>query len=371
MNKEILYVIPLYGTSVLKRNEAMYTMPNGNVIRKESNKAGGVKIPVQFAKDNNTHKLITGLDEIVDNPWHEDMKPDYNKLGSNWKLKEDRLKSLSKISKQTLLEIYYDLTEGSLSDKSGVKTMGQLHLEPRREFENQKPTMLDSFFYPFDYDHITTLDSSKSLDEALAIQAVKNNPKIFASSKDMANITVHKFYLAREDDDLDTIKTERRKVQKAVVKLDKLFTKYTEYTQYQMAINLELTRDKVTPSQAEQLLEEFIWNQKKTNQGTIIERTRKFNEMYSILERSSEAFEIEYMVRQALNKGIFRIAKGDSNIYWPNKKGADNYYNLGRNFNTIKKRLMQDRKNYDESIDTDNMYGMLYEDLSDENIRLS
>lgn len=371
MKKETLYVVPLYGTSVLRRNEAMYTMPNGTVIRKESNKAGGVKIPVQFAKDTNTNKVLTGLNEMVDNPWHETMKPDYNQLGNNWKHKESWLKSQEKISKQVEIEIYYDLTEGTLNDSSGVKTMGQLHTAPKRELENQKPTMLDNFYFPFEYDHITTLESTKSLEHALAIQAVKNNPKLVALSKDVANYTIHKFYIARENDDLDTIKSERRKVQKAISKLDNLLTNHTEYTQFQMAINLELTKDKLVPSQVEHLLEDFLWIQKKTNQGTVSERTRKFNEMYSLLERSAEAFEIEYMVRQALNKGIFKIAKGDSEIYWPNKKGLDNFYNLGRNFNVIKKRLMQDRGNYDESIDTDNMYGMLYADLEAHNVRLN
>lgn len=369
--KKKVYIVPVYGTSILRRNESKIQLDNGLVIEKKSHKAGGVRIPVPFRKEPGTNKMVTGLEELVANPWHEDMKPDYNSLSSRWADKQKYLSSRESIKLQEYLEITFDLNPGELDNISGVKTMAELHLKPRREFENQRPTRIDDFNFRFDFDHITTLDSTKSLDHALAIQVAENQPNIFAPDKQSVNKNKHLFWIAYEDDDIETIRSERKQTQKAVAQLEELQTEASDFTLYQMAVVLEIVKGNATTKQVNAALEDYLWVSKKTEHGTQSTRVRTFKEKYNLLKKDAAAFEVEYMFRQALTHGIFKISKSDNNVYWPNKRSLENFYNLGRNIRSIKGRIYKERATYDEALDTDNLYGMLYEDLLNNNIKLA
>ena len=368
--KKKAYIVPVYGTSVLRRNESKVQLDNGIVIEKKSHKAGGIDIPVPFRKEPGTNKMITGLDELVENPWHEDMKPDYVNLGSYWRDKENYLKSRESITLQEYLEIEYNLKPGTLDDTSGVKTMAELHLKPRREFENQKPSMIDDFYKRFSFDHITTLDAGKSLEDALAIQLAENQPSIFAPNRESVNKNKHSFWIAYEEDDIEVIRTERKQMQKAVSQLEDMQTNNSDFTLYQMSVILEIIKGNATTKQVNSALEDYLWMPKKTEYGTQSTRVLKFKERYNLLKKDAVAFEVEYMFRQALNSGVFKINKADNSIYWTSQRGVDNFYNLGRNIKNIKGRIYKERASFDEALDTDNMYGMLYEDLQNNNIKL-
>lgn len=364
--REIIYLVPVYNSSVIGRNENNSAKVKGGVVRKDSHKASGIQIPIHFIKDS-SNRYITGFDEYIDNPYHGSQNPDIDKVGSNWRSKIKDLADKDQITKQTFFEIHYNLPQGDLNNESGVHSMIYYN-NNIQALKEAKPKRFDEFAFYVDFDHHTTLDSYKNLKEALCIQAAKNSP-IVAKARNLVNPDTHLFYIATEEEGLTLMKTERAKIQTAISKLEEFDKEYSDFTKFQMAIIIKQVYDDTTPAIVSQTLSDYVWEPKKLPTGTQKERVATFSKYYDTMKSNPSAFEVQYMVQQAFNKGIFRSPKGSGEVYWVSRRGQENFYELGSNIDKIKTNIYQARQTFDE-VDTDNMYGMLYQDLQNMGVRL-
>lgn len=332
MQEVKLFVLPVPRVSVQGRSNYTFKYGDGTEIPSGRTFARGVEKIYAFAGTKDGQKVVSGLEELIDNPYYEQ---EFNKvpqdiaMGSEWVDKFNLIKTREKIPLQTFYEILDNQVEGVYTTtKSGV-TMAT-GMGNANSVKNWVPTFLENFrIYLQDNTNFFTNQTSRG---RLAIQLLKNHPKI-AINKESININVHDFYIAVEDEALMERSGKRNKVMEAITALTNLKKKLeTEpFLLYQLAVTLGIIKGPVSRMVVSDELDSFIWESKKTQFGTQEQRIDAFERLLPWTENVDglDKLYIKYALKQAINERVILIDKGA--YIWPKQRGIDNLYNLGTN----------------------------------------
>jgi hypothetical protein len=368
MEKEIVYVRHVPRQSAQGRHAYTFVTSDGNSIPAQKARASGVSVPLGFLRDAESGLLITGLDEMLDNPYYEqnlsdlpsDMIP-----GSEWRDKYEKIMQMSKISRQTLYEIKDNVAEGTYTAVCGNLLMNSPNITID-SMKAVKPSFLEAFkIYMQEGTSTFTNDSSRG---RLAIQVLKNHRKV-ALSKDSVNEDIHEYYIADIEETIKARNKEINRVVTALQSLGELKADYPSFVMYQMAVILEVAAGEMVDSAVEGELQSYLWETKKTSKGSHEERLEKFTELFKVLKDNRDMLYIKYLIQQALNTGVLRLPSGTARMFWPSKKAHKNVYDLGSNLKKIETMFLNAYEAYDPELDEENWFMELEKELKDKNVK--
>lgn len=324
-------------------------------------------MPIGFVRRKGTNILDTGLDEVIDNPFYErelNELDDSNKPGSHWVDKYDSLKQREKIDLQTYYEILDNMPQGTYTSVSGLKTMAEIGTDVET-MKATKPTFLDKFnVFLSEGTNIFANDSQRG---RLGQLACERHPKV-ANSRDLVNEDVHEFYIGSAEEAVVEKNRKINRVMDALADLREVQRNYDQFTSYQMAVILDLVTGDTSDATVELALKDFVWEKKKSNKGTQVVRLDEFASKYEMLKNDPDRLYIQYLIKQALNTGVF-MTSGTRHIMWPNKRGMDNLYDLGTNTRKIEQMFFEQLELYDPGIDAENWYNDLVTELKLKGVR--
>lgn len=365
--KRTIYVLHVERQSVQGRHNYSVDLGSGTQVSLGRVRAKGIKIPFGFVKRKGTNILDTGLDVMIENPYYS---RDLNELdqefkpGSNWVDKYDSIKDREQIDKQTYYEILDNVPQGYYTSVCNMRTMVEIGADAQA-LRDSHPTFLEKFSV-FLNEGVNTFPSTSQRGR-LGQLVCERHPKI-ANSRDLINPDYHEFYIGSAEE--ATIEKNRKidKVMDAIADLREVQRNYSQFTSYQLAVVLDLLQGDSSDATVELTLKDYIWESKKTNKGKQEERLSNFRDKYDLLKNDPDRLYIQYLIKQALNTGVF-LTSGTRHIMWPNKKGIDNLYDLGTNMKKIERMFFEQLELYDPSIDADNWFADLERELKMKGVR--
>lgn len=364
-----VYVVAATRQSVQGRHNYSVDLTNGTKVTMERSRAKGINIPIGFVRQGS--KLKTGMDVILDNPYYQlelNELDDNDKPGSHWVDKYDAIKTREKIDRQTLYEFLDNVPQGTYSSVVGRSTMAEIGADVQK-FIKETSNFLETFSV---YLHEGVNPFSDNTQRGrLGILACENHPKV-ARNRDLFNPDMHEFYIGSEEEAVVLKNRKIDRVMDTVADLKLLQREHPKFDMYQIAVVLGIAQGDVKETTLEMLLKDFVWEAKKTNEGTQEERLDKFDAIFSLLKENPDRLYIRYLMKQALNSGVFQIS-GARHVMWPNKKGYPNLYDLGTNVPKIENMFLEQYNLYTpmENADqeSDNWYFDLERDLKARGIR--
>ena len=364
-NKKI-YVLPVPRESAQGRGSYSLVSSSGNYIPMGRQVAKGVTITLGFVeRAESPSRLYTGLDDLVTNPYYEQelgSLPSDIRPGTLWEAKYPTISKMEKISKQTLFEILDNVPENFYT---ASKNIGGMYTMYDGTTDNkEQPNFLEKFkIYLEDGVNVFTSETSRG---RLGIQVCETHPLV-ARVKEQINPDIHRFYIGSEQEAL-VEKNERRSVQtKALGKLAKVYEEYPEFLAYQFAIVLDLVKGTVTNASVKLALDDFLWEQKKTAEGTLDERITRFNSIFDEFEKDKDMLNIRYLVKQAFNANV--ISNVGGSMFWRSKKSIENLYKLGTNIGKIETMFYNELLRYDPMSEEDNWYIELVNELESKGVK--
>ena len=363
----VVYVKPVRKTSIVGRDSSTLETPTGESFIRGFNKASGLETPVKFYRDRVTNNLITGLTDLIDNPFQGEK--DLSAFSPDWakELEETWVKE-EKIPIQTYLEIKWKLQKGVLTSVSGTKTMVQLNQQPHM-MTKMEPTFIDSFEAYLSYEtDVQAIQPNLSLQESLLYLAVMNSPLI-ANSEAEVNVNVHEFYISKVKEETKVAVQRTVPYKIATGNLFTLETENTADTRYMFSVVLGLTTDiEYTTASIDGKLNDYIFDNKVNVKGTIKSRVESFNKLYTLFTTDYPKFQIKYAVQSAINSGVF--LKEGVDIIWVTRPHGDNRRNLGNNLTVISKQFFKASEVHDPGVEDGNIWGELLKDLKNRRVNL-
>lgn len=361
MRRTIIDLQPVKANSAVGRHTStVVSRSDGRVIERGTHKVSGSNIPISFERDSITGNYKCGLEELVSNPWHKDNNPNWGELPSTWLSEKDFLLEQEDITLQTYLEILDGKPKGTYTSVPGTFLMTDLYVN-KGLFEKQKETELDRFTFYVSATTGATLDSKNGQRDRLAILAIQNH-SLVAKDAQSVNPDIHHFYIGKAEEKTEQNKTSRRSLTAGFSALENLENDKSTFERYQVSVILGLVEDaELSPSNVSNLLSDYVWESKHRSKTSQIVRAGNIVRTFNLLENDNLAFQIEYLVKMAFNTKVLRQQGGK--VYWSSQRDKENLYNLGSNLKGIKKSFLNDLETYDPEIDTDNMYGLLIEEL--------
>jgi hypothetical protein len=326
-------VNPVPRSSAQGRDKQIFTVIGKNrelIPTKSMGVSKDLEVPtyLMFEPNYETNKLITGLDEMVVNPFKgKDVSTLQQEFGlpSQWMSLLDNIVSQDKINLQT----YYEILDGVDPDYYTSKITGTMFTH-RGDIRNlPEPTFLEKFkviFYekPNVFEDDGTVKTSRS---RLAIQLIKNNNKI-AEKRSAVNGSLHFYYISEENEAEKALNKKRDVIKQAYKLLADLQDKHTDYTQYKVASILylpngnTLLKDKVASDKIKAVLDDYVMTDGSGQMSNI----DKFLTVVGLLNTKDGLikFDIQYLVQQALNKSVISVR--DGNYIWHSKSDSPNVY---------------------------------------------
>lgn len=367
LGKKTIYVLHVQRRSVQGRHNYSVDLGNGTTVSAGRVRAKGVQIPFGFVRKTGTNILDTGLDEMIENPFYErelNELDDAVKPGSHWIKDYDSIKERESIDKQTYFEILDNVPAGTYTSVCGSRTMAEVGANPD-EVRDHKPTFLEKFsIYLKEGTNVFRNDTQRG---RLGQLVCERNPKI-ANSRELVNEDFHEFYIGSAEEAIIEKNRKIDRVMDAVADLKEVQRNYDQFTSYQMAVVLDVVQGDASPATVEMSLKDFVWVEKKNNQGTQEARIKEFRDKYELLKSDPDRLYIQYLIKQAMNTAVFRTS-GSRHIMWPNKKGMDNLFDLGTNMNKIEKMFLEQFNLYDPGIDSENWFKDLENELKMKSVK--
>jgi hypothetical protein len=366
---KVLFINPVERISPQGRHTHTYRIGGAGpatVIKKQS-QDDNVTSVFKFNVDNRKNKLITGLDEMMMNPYKgmtdEELSSKYN-LSSAWQTMLPKIVNQVKISRQMDLEIRHGVEPDYYTSHIRY-TMASLP----PGMATPEPTFLQSLKLIL-YPRPNRLTDETPRGELL-IQMVKNLKEI-AQTKNEANSALHSWFIS-EENEAEIEKSKRRDiVEAATYKLFKLKHEYGSYRSYQMSImlrdanNVPLLKGEVTKETVFNRLSSFV----SDSSNKQLKNIQAFEEKYELLNNAKtiERFEIEYLVQQALNVNVLNISNGE--YIWHSKAGTPNLYKIGTDHDKIVNMFLRDYETYNsEDTEVNNLYKDLFTEVSNKGIK--
>jgi len=361
--RHTMFINPVKRQSVQGRDKYSIVTPGGEVKSMNRTASKDATKRYSFPTDpNNPQRLVTGLDEMIDNPWFGDEPnkiPEERSLPASWYDEADKLVKQEKITKQMYLEILAGVPKGTYTAEKS------LNPNISRRLPNDRATVLESFYIIlYDKPNKFTDDSPRG---RLAQQLAKVSKRI-ADSKNDINPNRHHFYISEENEAAIERAAKEDIINNAVTDLTILRRKNDEFMSYQIAVVLGLVEGQVQPVIVKDKLNQFIKDKSKNQMDNI----EKFNQLIKLLDTGGEGlkkFYVMYLVKQAVNSNVMSVSSGQ--YIWHSKKGIDNLYQLGNNRKLIHKMFYDELNKYDPELDADNLYKDLAYELRNKGIRIN
>jgi hypothetical protein len=294
------------------------TLVDTGQVTAQTKAKGAVEI-LSFIPNLQTGKFATGLEEIVPNPFKDmeilALKGRYL-LSDEWDLVAPQIVKSDKIMRQTWYEILDSVGPNSYTPlmPRNIQTIGPMRVTsdekvPRTFIETFKVTLVDGA-------NVFLWDHSRS---RMAIQLLKNHIAV-APTREVANPTLHNWYIALEDEEelsrieIDDLEND------AIAELVMLQKNAPEDRMYKLAVVLDLARGEMSPLVVKDMLNRYIKNKTSDKKS----RIEKFTDTVSILKEQEGRFNVMYAVTQAINVSLMVFDAGF--LYWRSKADQAQIY---------------------------------------------
>lgn len=376
MNNTVLWVNPVQRIASQGRDKQVYTFIDPKtqqlVTTKAMNKTRetGCYAQYSFQPNYNTRKYVTGLDELIDNPFKgrsaAEVMSDYS-LEQSWADLLEKILSQSKISKQR----YYEIIHGTKPDfyDTTADINNSIFTYRRGKDVDYKST---SFIASF---NITLYDGPNRFSDdtprgAMAIQLIKNHTKI-ATSKTLVNPSLHDFYISEENEaEMEKMRKEDV-IHEAVARKVTLLKSSSSFKPYQVACLCLNQSDKpIIHGEANQDLVKQALNNYLGEGKHQFQNIDRFNAIMDLLDtkETRDKFEILYLVRQAKNTSL--VTQSNGLTWWVTKRDTDKY-----KWDSEDKFVAYLLQQYKEFLPGEegqtNYYAILLNELKEKNVRLS
>lgn len=353
MSVEKIFVLSVPRVSVQGRSHYEYRGSEGNSQAIGRSKARGVVIPIQFYRQDN--RLITGLDENITNPFKG-----LECKASHWLENWDKIEKADELSLQQVYEIKDNVPAGTYTSVVTTPTMTTAMNSPKQaERVEAERTFLEGFkCYLEEGTNVFSADTDRG---RWCIHICKNHPLVAKNASEV-NHDLHEFYIGEEEE------AEKRKVEKrnivmdAMSNLGNLVKSYPHYSQQQVMTILKLNYSDTSETTTKSSLQEYVFEDRKTANGTQLERIETFNKLYELLEKEPDRVYVKYLVEQAIKNYVILLDGGK--YIWRSQKGIDNLYSLGIKGHTVENLFLQEYELYDpKDPNPDNAYVKLINEL--------
>ena len=239
-------------------------------------KLGRCKDTIRATYSSKTGALLTGLDEIVNNPYYKSERDLPNEF--------QYLKTLERCSLQELMEVKHQRHKGYYTNRAWV---------PGDGYKDDKLTFFQKFKHSLN-DRTTVLDLSNPLEE-IAYYMLKANPKVAESNKPEDKVKKPKadFYISDKNESIQEKYVKKKIFNDATTKLND--PKFTTSYQKKVAKALGLIRGDGTEMADEQvylILDTYLEEGLKAKE----EYLGKFLEVYKLTQSAEGRNELEATV---------------------------------------------------------------------------
>jgi len=367
-----MFVSPVQRMPTQGRDKQRFMMKNPKtgemVVGKAMDKtrADGTEVVLKFLIDYNKNRYITGLDELIPNPFlglaEEDVLSSYN-LTSAWREIIPKLVKQSQISRQN----YFEILDGVEPDfyTSAVKSGTMFSFKPNQlgKLADEVRTYISQFSVVFFDRPNRFVDDTPR--QRMAIQLIKNHSSI-APDKNTANPAEHLFYIS-EENEAEMEKMRKQDIIDAMTHAKvELFNKSSEFMAYKVG-SLLITKQGipvvkgVTPKDSvKQNINNFVNDRQHQ-----MENIKKFNDVMDLLKtpEGKQRFEVQYLIQQGLNSNVLKNT--DGYIVWVNKSSTPNVYKWS-DYDKLVSFILSDMLIYDPTSDDTsitNWYGELLKEV--------
>lgn len=374
-----IHAVPVERMSPQGRHNQVYSFINEQqelvqTRTMKRTKEENVITKVDFPRSSSRNKILTGLDELIKNPFYgmdaNELLETYSLNSSSWRESLEKITSLEKIKKQT----YYEVLDGVDEDTYTSKVTYDITNPSSYRGKDKEKNYLEQFsviLYPR-----TNSFSSDTPRGRLAIQALLEQAKIgsskIAPSKLDVNPSTHEFYLTVDNEEEIEKTTKRDMVKKAMHYLYVLENDYTEFDAYKIATiltnvnNESLVKGRVSNGAVKSALDAYI-NATASIQENNIDTFIDLFEEYKSMEGAERCL-IKYYIQQAINNGVIIIR--DGKYLWPSQKSKPNIYDRGYDYEKMVNFFVQEYVIFNpDDKETTNYYQELFLELIDKNVR--
>jgi len=356
----VLFVSPVTRKSPQGREKQTYAYVgnNGQIEfgqQKRQDRSEKATTRLMFCGDYNKQQYVTGLDEMVTNPFY----------GSTDASIPDKFRQAETIK----LQHVYELQEGMPIDTLQTRlTQFIFNTVNRPDAIENKASYIGNFSVDL-YARTNRFDDT-TIRGKLAIMLLKNHPKV-ASSKDVANPAVHHFYISEENEDIQELMRKTDLVEQVIAEKVNLQQNSSEFKCYQVA-SLCLYKNgnpcvigNANHTTVKTQLSAYL----DSNSKNFKDNATKFLSLIEMIKdkKEKDRFYVKYIIQQAINSRVFDVRDGW--IYWPSKSGEPN---MGKHNNALKLEnlLLSEYVVFDPSNDASNWFGDLLKECVNKGVRV-
>lgn len=375
-----VHVLPADRLSPQGRHNQIYSVIDANQelvstkAMKKTKEEGVIEV-IDFPKSLSKNKLLTGLDELINNPF-KGLNPNevietYGLNSSRWFNTMEKIVSIDKIKKQT----YYEIIDGVDEDYYNSKCTFDM-MNPRTYLNKDKEkTFLEGFniiLYPRPNSFSSDTPRGRLSIQLLLEQSKLGSSKI-APSKFDVNPSTHNWYLVFDNEEEIEVEAKRDLLKKAMHYLYVLEEEYQPLDLYKMATVLtnstgeSLVKGHVSNSAVKKQLDSYINSTESTQEENLNKFISNYEEMSDLA--TAERFNMKYLVQQAVNNGIIIVR--ETKFLWPSQKSKPNIYDLGHEYNKVVNFFAQEYVNYNpDDEETTNYYNELRNELLNKEVKI-
>lgn len=375
-----VHVLPVDRLSPQGRHNQVYSVIDANQelvstkAMKKTKEEGVIEV-IDFPKSLSKNKLLTGLDELINNPF-KGLNPNevietYGLNSSRWFNTMEKIVSIDKIKKQT----YYEIIDGVDEDYYNSKCTFDM-MNPRTYLNKDKEkTFLEGFniiLYPRPNSFSSDTPRGRLSIQLLLEQSKLGSSKI-APSKFDVNPSTHNWYLVFDNEEEIEVEAKRDLLKKAMHYLYVLEEEYQPLDLYKMATVLttstgeSLVKGHVSNSAVKKQLDSYINSTESTQEENLNKFISNYEEMSDLA--TAERFNMKYLVQQAINNGIIIVR--ETKFLWPSQKSKPNIYDLGHDYDKVVNFFAQEYVNYNpDDEETTNYYNELRNELLNKEVKI-
>lgn len=337
-----VYVNPVERVSPQGRDRQSYQIidKSGNIknttnLKKTREPDTGVVYSFPF--NTKSGKLYTGLSELVINPYHGMDVTDLSQMFEIHREYIDLLPAFVKkerVTYQELLELKHGKAPNDYHNGSGF-TMFNAPSDMSK-FDEGKGELAKLRLVLYPRPNMFKTDTIVSELKIAMIDALVKAGKI-AKSKDLANPSIHEFYVSEDNEEETNLAKKRDLIEAAVYKLVKLKNESPNFKAYQFATvlrtknNQTLVKGESTPERVKAVLSNYI-SDTNSDQMEHVERFSKLWDL-SVTPEGADKVMVYYTLQQAINTGV--ILYREKQYLWPSKLSTPDMYELGTSFEKI------------------------------------
>lgn len=375
--EKVIYVNPVPRASVQGWDRASYTTykkGSNEVVStsrigttKAFGKDGAAYEQLMFPIDFTANKVITTLDEVIDNPLYEltieEVRQTY-KVGGAWT--DDMLDKIIKsqtIQRQTLYEIQDNTNPGYYTDDVAGETIFQGFRSLSKEKDNNvKPNYLQKFMFRLDDRGNRISDATPKGKLAQRLMLVS---RCVAPNKQSINSAYHRWYISEENEAEHERVKKQTVVNRATFNFVYLQDEHPAIDLYKIARLLKqdsgrsLVSVDTKTSTVIDRLNKFITGKSKHQ----IDNVKAFNQLFNLLKEKEgkQKIDIMFLIQQAIDVSVMSII--DGYYVWHSMKEQPNKYKFN-SYDRMIALFMKSKKEYNpKDTDVSNWYQELFEEV--------